>query len=944
MKRPAPNRACHTPPVASLIGREAAEASLSQAMAGAAAGRGTTVAVSGPFASGRSAVLGLAAELARAEGLRVLSASTGPFDRGAALGVARRLLRPLVDAQADLLTGGGAAWVAPLFQPAEGEVDPGAVVAGIGFLLDRATEAGPLALLVDDVEAADPGSTRLLAEIAALTETVPVVLVVAVERGAADPAFQAAFAAGPNLSLEPLGPDQVADLARSRLGALSPQLIEELTNSSLGRPGLLVPLLDALAGLLRDGPTLAEELSATDIESVRPPALPGQIEVRLSGAPVEARDLAAAVSVLGTAVPSEVLVAAARIPAGQLAEALTTLARLGLFAPGPGIRWMSPVLGRAMRATLGGGEPGAIALRAARAMHEAGDPPETTAALLATAPVVGEPWAAATLGAAAEEAARRGAAQTAHFLRLRQLEEPMAFEDRGWATAGLANTELRLGDLNGAQRLLDLAPLVEDPFLQARIRYAVGRANLWGADLAGSVASFGIAASGFERSGDDHWARRSHAGRWLAATIGLDQPEAIRARAEVPEPDHSPASCSLWAAAALDGAVWGRGAPEVLAAARAALAADHLITPFASDNTAATAAAHALVAVGRPDEAVEAVDRLIANARRDGFPSSADTVEAARSMALLAAGRLAEAAEAAETTLNSPNAYPIELPTAAATLAMVRLRNGDLVGAEAALVAVPTPDRARLRLTDVHALVANGCVALACGDAITAMAWAERAAATGVDRARFGIDALAFDALMAAGRQEDAAAVAQRWVDSVGEAEPSAAGTARLAWADCHNDVSAAEAGLVDLRAGHQPLALLDGLLGAARLQARLGMDASGPAGPAREKYREALDLAVRLGAEVAAEEALAGARLAGGRPRRPTLFGPDSLTPAELRTARLVAAGHSNRVVADTLYVTRKTVEYHLSNAYRKLGIDRRDELVAALGPAAPPETAGPT
>jgi DNA-binding CsgD family transcriptional regulator len=45
-----------------------------------------------------------------------------------------------------------------------------------------------------------------------------------------------------------------------------------------------------------------------------------------------------------------------------------------------------------------------------------------------------------------------------------------------------------------------------------------------------------------------------------------------------------------------------------------------------------------------------------------------------------------------------------------------------------------------------------------------------------------------------------------------------------------------------------------------------------------------------------------------------------------------LAAAGQSNREIARALFVTPKTVEYHLRNTYRKLEIDKRDELVSAL------------
>ena len=57
-----------------------------------------------------------------------------------------------------------------------------------------------------------------------------------------------------------------------------------------------------------------------------------------------------------------------------------------------------------------------------------------------------------------------------------------------------------------------------------------------------------------------------------------------------------------------------------------------------------------------------------------------------------------------------------------------------------------------------------------------------------------------------------------------------------------------------------------------------------------------------------------------------------ESLTPSERRVADLAAAGRTNRDIAQELFVTPKTVEVHLSNAYRKLGIRSRRELAGAL------------
>ena len=69
-----------------------------------------------------------------------------------------------------------------------------------------------------------------------------------------------------------------------------------------------------------------------------------------------------------------------------------------------------------------------------------------------------------------------------------------------------------------------------------------------------------------------------------------------------------------------------------------------------------------------------------------------------------------------------------------------------------------------------------------------------------------------------------------------------------------------------------------------------------------------------------------------GARPRTTALDGVESLTERELRVAKLAADGQTNRDIAQILYVTPKTVEVHLSNSYRKLGISSRRELPAAL------------
>ena len=64
--------------------------------------------------------------------------------------------------------------------------------------------------------------------------------------------------------------------------------------------------------------------------------------------------------------------------------------------------------------------------------------------------------------------------------------------------------------------------------------------------------------------------------------------------------------------------------------------------------------------------------------------------------------------------------------------------------------------------------------------------------------------------------------------------------------------------------------------------------------------------------------------------PRSPA----DSVDPERLRVAELAGAGRSNPHIAATLHVSIRTVEFHLSGAYRKLGVRSRRELPAALVP----------
>ena len=96
-----------------------------------------------------------------------------------------------------------------------------------------------------------------------------------------------------------------------------------------------------------------------------------------------------------------------------------------------------------------------------------------------------------------------------------------------------------------------------------------------------------------------------------------------------------------------------------------------------------------------------------------------------------------------------------------------------------------------------------------------------------------------------------------------------------------------------------------------------------------------ALDVFTGLGAEVWADNAATELDLTGARVPRRAVGGVASLTPQELQVALLLADGRTTREAAAALFLSPKTVEYHLRKVYTKLDIRSRDELTAVVAPA---------
>jgi DNA-binding CsgD family transcriptional regulator len=100
----------------------------------------------------------------------------------------------------------------------------------------------------------------------------------------------------------------------------------------------------------------------------------------------------------------------------------------------------------------------------------------------------------------------------------------------------------------------------------------------------------------------------------------------------------------------------------------------------------------------------------------------------------------------------------------------------------------------------------------------------------------------------------------------------------------------------------------------------------------AREQLRRAHETCVARGADAFAARAARELRAAGESTRKRSLEPNGSLTAQEARIARLARSGQSNADIGAQVFISPRTVEYHLSKIFAKLGIESRKQLEHAL------------
>jgi DNA-binding CsgD family transcriptional regulator len=228
----------------------------------------------------------------------------------------------------------------------------------------------------------------------------------------------------------------------------------------------------------------------------------------------------------------------------------------------------------------------------------------------------------------------------------------------------------------------------------------------------------------------------------------------------------------------------------------------------------------------------------------------------------------------------------------------------------------------------VRALGVIGLDALGQGDPQAAVQALEPAVATAVDGGIANpnflrLDADLIEALVHVGRDAEAR---QHVVRLESQAEATGSDWARSVAGRCRALVS--EATFDEALKEHRPEA---GAFEEARTRLCYGerLRRDGERRAARAQLRTALESFEWLGAQRWAERARVELRASGAHLRRRDPTAAEVLTPQELQIMLLVAEGLTNRDVATRLFLSPKTVEFHLTRIYRKLGVSSRAELV---------------
>jgi DNA-binding CsgD family transcriptional regulator len=916
-----------TPYHFALHGRDAEREVLGDCLAATARGLGGVLLMKGPPGIGKSRLMEDARNVARRLGVRALSGRA--HESWQAVPFA-----PLLEA---LFRDGGV--ILSDSVPTSGGSDQAFwFTHELRDALERAAADGPIAVLLDDLQWADPPTLQAVRAVSHELAGSPVLWVLAMRSGENSPLLRGTIAhlergGARRLRVTALPPGAIKAAVTGALGAEPDDALLRLAVRAEGNPFLVVELLHGL----RDEERLCvQDGRATVTGTQVPERLTQFLHDRLERMAPDTRQILRAAASLGHHCTADQITAMLRMRPFQLVEALDAAFRADLLVEeGDRLAFRHDLLREAVLDTLPRTMRRALQREAAGVLLERGAPPVEVAQQLAECAEHGDQEAIATLRAAARDLDRIDSSTAADLL-VRALELLRVDDaERGALVAETVialHRALRSDEAHElAQRALGGALAPEE---EANVRLSLARLTQLRPDVRAAESEIALALP------DVSVVARARHRAWLAYNRALDG-HARQARDLLSAGDDT---------GDLEARVLARTGEAVLdlvdgscvSALERVVAVDELIreTTWGPSPFAAVVAIHRvglLGQLGRLEEARAAMLASIAEARRLRDARMVRVWTQVEGLLHAASGRLAEArAVFAASTDTGLDAAPGTYVGVARmlTLAQVAMHTGD---AGLLRVAVPAARQVADDTSPMLRGIARWTLALAAdsrGDARAA------AGLFADDPLRFAMPLVPNSAAcqaqmariaLAAGERalaERAAAAAERYA-RLNPGVPLIAGVALHTRGLVDGDPALLIEAVRVLGEAERPL-----LHAAAAEDAGVLLARAGPSAEAVELLDEAFNAFSSLDATTSMRRVGQQLRDLGARRRAPARrtagSGWDALSDAELSVVRLIAGGATNRKAAEHLYLSPHTVSSHVRSAFRKLDIHSRVELAA--------------
>ena len=932
-----------------LFEREDELSAIDAALSSAAAGAGRAVVIEGEAGIGKSTLIRQAVAAAGRRGIRVLHARGGELERALPYGVVIELFGPVArdEAAAVELRRGPARIAAPLFalEPHAGDpqaeaivdrADPVAYLHGLFWLVLNLVEDAPLAIVVDDAQWADEASLRFLHHLVKRIEEVPVAVILAIRSSEATSSSLAAslLRAQPearHLQPRPLSETAVGELLATVAGrAVNDGLRRAASHATGGNPFFVTELAAELERVA--------EPDRHDLGTALPAGVGRHVDARLAAARPDARALAEAVAVLGESSTLHRAAALAGLDPSSAGTAARWLVGAAILVGSDALAFRHPIVRSAVDAAIPGPARAELHRRAGLLLADEGAPIGVIGAQLQAAATRADHQVVRLLRLAARDARKRGEPATEVALLRRALAEPPARASLLDILTQLARAEAAAGVPAAADTFAEALALADEPDLRARLRLDLGHTQVAAGQWPKGLEAF---AQGLEESPNaaEPLRARLEAGYLSSAWVTMADRGEIGDRVQrILDADRlGQANRELAAWIAFQqGAVVGAPASEMGALVRR-IFSEAPIEELVWEGQTVEVGVGVLVETDDLVLEVDVLSRAIAAAGMTGPIGKAGLYAYCRAWPRYYMGRLTEAIADGEEALRAAElGWEAFVPAAATVTALAYIERDELDAAEQVLALDADKWAGRID-TAMLVPLAQGRLALARGDvagAVDRFRQAGEGAGAAFMRNNVPTDWRVWlaTALLRLDQRDEARAIAAEGVEiarSWGAAWPLAASLRGAGL------VEGGTIGIGILREAEELLQDGPAQLEHVRLLVTLGasLRRNGTLIEAREVLLRAADLARGIGARALLRRATEELRAAGARPRRIALTGVDALTPAELRVAQEALAGRTNREIAQALFVTPKTVEFHLANVYRKLGIASRTDLPTAMG-----------